>query len=105
MAARLFLAGETPTIRSCVAHRCEDHEDLPPVNSDGPDLSECGICVGQRFVEAFELKFWNEIFWPSIESARSKLRVLGGADLAEAFVQEAHARIRGAQMDPDVTKH
>lgn len=106
MGARHFLAaaGDEAGVEDCVAHRCDEHEQYPPVNSDGPNLSECAICVGEAFVRAFEQKIWNEIFWPAIDSAAARLEFFSPGS-GDSFVKETRARIQAAQMDPDAVKH
>lgn len=87
-------------IEACLAHRCDEHAELPPVNSEGPNLSECAICVAEAFVDAFEKKYEAEIFWPSIESAKQRLNLLA-AGVGDQFVQEVRGRIAAARIDPD----
>ena len=98
---RLIRADRTSNdVTACGAHRCDEHEDLPAVNSSGPDMSECGICVGAAFVEAFEKKFDAEVFWPSIESAKQRLNFLA-TGVGDQFVEEVRARLMAARVDPD----
>lgn len=99
MAERLKLQGQTG-LEACLAHRCDEHEDLPPVNSTGPNLSECAICVADAFVTAYEKRFEAEIFWPSIESAKQRLNFLA-AGVGDQFVEEVRGRIAAARVDPD----
>jgi hypothetical protein len=85
------------TASGCVGHRCDEHEDLPPMNQTGPDGSECGGCVGQAFAEAYEKAFEKKVFWPLIQSARDRLNLLApGA--GDAFQEEARATINTASI-------
>lgn len=35
-------------LAACVAHRCADHRDIPPLNMrEGGGSSECGVCAGE----------------------------------------------------------
>jgi len=81
----------------CLAHRCEAHEGMPPINSEGPQLSECAICVGQTFANAYANTFEQTVFWPLIESARRMLNFLSpGA--GEAYVEEARAALLAGRV-------
>lgn len=89
-------AGED--VKACAAHRCDTHQDVPPVNSTGPEQSECGLCVADAIVEAYEKAFEQNVFWPLIESARSRLNLLApGA--GDSFLDEARATLTAASID------
>ena len=36
-----------PPISACVAHRCQRHEDVRPMNTHTDELTECGGCVAE----------------------------------------------------------
>jgi hypothetical protein len=37
-------------VAACVAHRCEEHKDIPPLNmQEGNGSSECGPCAAEAF--------------------------------------------------------
>lgn len=85
----------------CVGHRCDEHEDVPPVNSHGPHGSECALCVAQTLVDAYEAAFEKKIFWPIITSARDRLNLLSPGT-GDKFVEEARATLNTASID-DIT--
>jgi len=38
------------SVADCVAHRCLNHVDVPPLNmTEGNGSSECGVCVGEEW--------------------------------------------------------
>jgi hypothetical protein len=83
---------------SCMAHRCDTHAEIPPMNSDGPDKSECGFCVADTIVRTYEQTFEGNVFWPLIESARTRLNLLApGA--GDSFLDEARATLNAASID------
>lgn len=82
---------------ACVAHRCDDHEELPVVNDKGPDGSECAGCVADALVKAYEQAFEKTLFWPLIQSARDRLNLLApGA--GDSFQEEVRATINAAAL-------
>lgn len=88
--------GVTPAT-ACIAHRCDDHADLPAVNQEGPEGSECAGCVGQAFAAAWEAAFEKNVFWPLIQSARDRLNILApGA--GDQFEEQARAQINAAAI-------
>jgi hypothetical protein len=93
-------AGGVSPASACVGHRCDEHKTLAPTNQNGPDLSECAACTGESFAEAYERVFFDDIFWPSVQSARDRLNLLSpGA--GETFYDETRARVEAAQGDDD----
>lgn len=78
------------TATGCIAHRCDAHADLPPVNQWGPNESECGGCVGQAFAEALEKAFEEQVYWPMVQKARDRLNLLS-AGAGTQFEDEARA--------------
>lgn len=107
---RFTLAGvDDPKAQHCIAHRCEEHQELQPVNSNGPSGSECGACVGQAFAEAYEKTVLKAILWPLVETARNRLNLLSpGAgdtfqDHARVTVNSLKILSEVAQIDEDQT--
>lgn len=44
-------------LAACVAHRCLEHKEIPPLNmNEGNGSSECGVCVAEEFGARFGLK-------------------------------------------------
>ncbi len=81
----------TPVASDCIAHRCQAHAELPPVDDSADDSAECSICVAQKFIlaheEALEEDVMQKLVWPAIDKARDRLNLLGhGA--GDQFVEE-----------------
>lgn len=85
---------------ACVAHRCDDHGTVPPINSHGPDKSECALCVAQALVEGYEKAFERRVFWPTIESARDRLNLLAPGS-GNRFLEDARAILNSASIDDE----
>jgi hypothetical protein len=91
-------AAQDAGAQACVAHRCDDHAEIPPVNDKGPQRSECGMCVADTIVATYEATFEKNVFWPLIESARTRLNLLApGA--GDSFLEEARATLNAASID------
>ena len=65
-------------IACCIAHRCPDHADIPPLNmSEGNGSSECGVCaaeeMGARFGEALEREIDNAVILPLLDGYADRL--------------------------------
>jgi hypothetical protein len=85
-------------VKDCIGHRCDEHERAEPHNANGPDQSECAMCLVEAFVLAYERQFEAAVFWPAITSARDRLNLLlpgAGNDLLE----DARATLNAAALD------
>lgn len=65
-------------VAKCVAHRCQEHKDVPPLNmNEGNGSSECAVCaaeaVGTKLAEkALELQS-EEVVYPILEGYADRL--------------------------------
>lgn len=93
----------SPQASDCIAHRCAAHAELPPVDDSADDGGECGPCVGEKYIAAYERAAEEDIkknlLWPSIDSARDRLNLLAkGA--GDQFVEEVRARVQAYDRAP-----
>lgn len=83
--------------KACVAHRCPEHAEVPPINDAGPEQSECALCVATTFVRGYEKAFEKSVFNPVVEKARDRLNLMApGA--GDQFVDEARAILNTAAL-------
>ncbi|HEX3577552.1 MAG TPA: hypothetical protein VHY33_03225 [Thermoanaerobaculia bacterium] len=86
-----------PSIDDCLAHRCKEHRDIPPIDdSEDGSGAECSICVGHKFVSLIEEKteehILQTILWPLVETARARLNLVALGS-GESFVDDARRRV------------
>jgi hypothetical protein len=95
------------TASDCLAHRCAEHAEMPPVDDRGDDGSECGVCVGVKFVQAHEAAAEDDIkkklYWPMVQSARDRLNLLA-AGAGDAFEEEARRHVTEYDKVPGYEK-
>ena len=89
--------GGTVPVEACMSHRCAEHAAVPSLNNAGPDNAECAMCVAETMVRAYEKEFEKKVFWPMVESARSRLNLLA-VGAGEAFMEEARATLNAAGL-------
>jgi hypothetical protein len=87
---------QPPSASDCLAHRCDEHREMKPVDDSADDGAECGICVAAKFVlaheEAAEKEILDRLFWPMVETARDRLNLLAlGA--GASFEEQARVHV------------
>lgn len=66
------------TLADCVAHRCTDHLNIPPLNmSEGNGSSECGVCSAEEFgarlaEQALETER-REVWWDILDAYAQRM--------------------------------
>lgn len=73
------------------------------MDASADDQSECGVCIGHKFVaayaDAFEADMLKKIYWPMVQSARDRLNLLArGA--GDAFEEECRGHVTAYNKPP-----
>lgn len=87
---------QAPAASDCLAHRCAAHAEMGPMDDAADDGAECGPCLGERYVRAYEKAAEDDIkkrlFWPMVQSARDRLNLLANG-AGDSFEEEARRHV------------
>lgn len=75
---RALAPADKATIGICIAHRCEEHREVPPLNmAEGNGSSECGVCTAEAFggklAEVALEKYDQLVLWPLLDGYADRL--------------------------------